>query len=420
MVARCLTDEMRCGDCHAQIAYESCEDPCIARNCRVTLLHCRFWIFALLIGAAGRVSAQAVPTRVLAQPAARSAATFMRAVDVRELSDGRVFVLDFFGEQQLVVLSPSLATSQPVGRRGQGPGEYRNPVRLWRLRGDSTGVEMIGRFQIIGPDGKLGGLINSRAPSPSFSNLAAADELGRLFGVATSSFVPGRSSIYAADSAAIERWNIGGNKSEIVGYYSVARGTQHFYSNPGRSPGLFSGDAEPFRSSADWVVTPNGQIVIVHPSPYRVDIIDQRGVRKIGMPIAFDRVRVSEEHKAEWLSDRLAEMTRSMSRMTVATRNGLPPRRYPVPVDPPPKRWPAYLPPFLQSAVSAAPDGRVWVRRTTVAGAPPTYDVFDALGKLAERVVMPRGARVVGFGKRSAYVARLDNSDFEFLERYDW
>jgi hypothetical protein len=84
-----------------------------------------------------------------------------------------------------------------------------------------------------------------------------------------------------------------------------------------------------------------------------------------------------------------------------------------------PTDWPEYLPPFLgASLVAFAPDGLLWVQRTTPAGQPATFDLIDGAGKVAQRVVLPKKSRVVGFGSGTVYVARSDDDDLQYLQRY--
>ena len=78
------------------------------------------------------------------------------------------------------------------------------------------------------------------------------------------------------------------------------------------------------------------------------------------------------------------------------------------------------MPPFTgRGAVLASPDGEAWVLRTRSAGDKvPTYDVFDRTGALVKKVMLNQSSRVVGFGKGTVYVARTDDDDLQYLERY--
>jgi hypothetical protein len=80
--------------------------------------------------------------------------------------------------------------------------------------------------------------------------------------------------------------------------------------------------------------------------------------------------------------------------------------------------WPAVKPPFLADAMHVAPDGRVWVLRTRAHDDPiPTYDIFDADGRLAARRSLPPRSRLVGFGRTAIYLARSDDDDLLWLDR---
>ena len=75
-------------------------------------------------------------------------------------------------------------------------------------------------------------------------------------------------------------------------------------------------------------------------------------------------------------------------------------------------------PPFPPNGLSVTPEGQAWVRRHTVAGAAPEYDVFDSEGNRLRTVVLPEDTRVVGFGEGSVYVSRTDEYDLQWLEKY--
>ena len=72
--------------------------------------------------------------------------------------------------------------------------------------------------------------------------------------------------------------------------------------------------------------------------------------------------------------------------------------------------WPEYLPPFLANAAQVAPNGQLWVQQAVASDdTAPTYDIFDASGKLTGRVVLPKGVAWSGCSAR-CYVARADET----------
>ena len=65
-----------------------------------------------------------------------------------------------------------------------------------------------------------------------------------------------------------------------------------------------------------------------------------------------------------------------------------------------PGELPDYSPAFAGGAMRADADGRVWVRiipPKPLAGG-PEYDVLDRGGKLVDRIAIPKGSTIVGFG----------------------
>jgi hypothetical protein len=70
----------------------------------------------------------------------------------------------------------------------------------------------------------------------------------------------------------------------------------------------------------------------------------------------------------------------------------------------PPSELPDYKPPFLPGAVRADAEGNLWVRTVPTRMIPggPIYDVINRKGELVERVQVPAGRQIVGFGPDGA------------------
>ena len=86
-----------------------------------------------------------------------------------------------------------------------------------------------------------------------------------------------------------------------------------------------------------------------------------------------------------------------------------------------PENWgDEYMPPFLQNqnTVQFSNDGFLWVQRTGPAGQLPTYDVIDRAGNLVQKVVLPKKARLLGFGNRAVYIARVDEDDLQYIQKH--
>jgi hypothetical protein len=164
-------------------------------------------------------------------------------------------------------------------------------------------------------------------------------------------------------------------------------------------------------------VAPDGRVAIVHHDPYSVDFVSETGQRTRGQPIRHDRIRISEGHKQEW-----RDRQRSATGMMVTDNNG---RRSAAMVPNrdvrDPESWGGeYMPPFLptQNTLMFSNEGYLWIQRTGPAGQPPTWDVIDRAGNVVQRVVLPKKARLLGFGRGAVYVARVDEDDLQYIQKY--
>jgi hypothetical protein len=72
---------------------------------------------------------------------------------------------------------------------------------------------------------------------------------------------------------------------------------------------------------------------------------------------------------------------------------------------------PDYKPPFGQGAVRADADGNLWIRTIQPKPVPggPVYDIVNRAGELVDRLQVPQGYSLVGFGKgRVVYLSMRD------------
>ena len=78
-----------------------------------------------------------------------------RVVSGRRLGDGRI-ALTVVGSADVRIFDATGRHLMTIGRRGEGPGEFRSPWRVMQLAGDSLLVLDIGRgfrFNVFGPNG---------------------------------------------------------------------------------------------------------------------------------------------------------------------------------------------------------------------------------------------------------------------------
>ena len=144
-------------------------------------------------------------------PSAELPYEFTKVAQVYELRDGRVLVLD---QADAIVRLANLASgeSNVLGRIGAGPGEYRLPLYLVPLGGDSVGVydDAAVRFLVVNAEGELSGF----APVVAQGDGArvggfVGDGRGWLYGEL-------RSRSMRSDSAQLFRWRVGETNAQLV------------------------------------------------------------------------------------------------------------------------------------------------------------------------------------------------------------
>ena len=362
-------------------------------------------------------SSQSPVTRALGSPQAQFPAEFTDITSVRELRDGRVIAVD--GRELTVnVLDFRIGLATPIGRIGDGPGEYRWPSRLYPMPGDSTLLhdQSNGRLLIIRPDGKPGDFFDtSRQEDDSVTARArrffvrASDQRGSLYAELQPIRVGAGGVLELADHSAIERLVIATRKRDTVALWPVRKDA-----NARLMQGMvvMQPRMQAFPGWEQWVVAPDGRIAFVFPDPYRVNFVapDRKVIEN--PPIVHEKVRVDDALK-KWHREE-AERPRMVMRGMRGGSSSMEMMRMPYTE---PTEWPEFLPPYLNQAVFG-PDGLLWIPRTTVPGKPPLYDIIDGKGKLVERVEFPPRTKLVGFGVRSVYVVSLDEDDLQSLKRY--
>lgn len=340
---------------------------------------------------------------------------------VRELGDGRLIAVDP-REKTVQLIDLKTGTATKIGREGSGPGEYGLPSRVLALSGDSSVVvDMIGnRLLVIQPDGKPGGFLEPRTTTTSRGGMMTLGNLptqtdgrGGLY-YSGSPVVMGDKGPVSADSVPIMRWRPTVKKVDTLAWLALPKNAAQVSGGRGNM-NVRIGGGNPFTAQDAFAVAPDGRVAILHAADYRVDWVSPSGQRTAGAPIAYEHIKVSEGHKAEW-----RERRKNQFGVAVTMENG---RRsaqmVPVGRDAPePTDWPEYMPPFLQDPGLVAPNGQLWIARTGKPNDPPAYDVIDAAGKLVEKVVVPRKTRVIGFGRGVVYMTRRDDDDLLYLQRY--
>jgi hypothetical protein len=341
---------------------------------------------------------------------------FTRVQQVRELGDGRVLVLDL-AEQRLVVADFGAQSIRQVGRSGSGPGEFRRLNALYPLAADSSLVEDQAARRWVILDGDRPVITVSVEPSGRPTWLGGADRLGRVLDLYATQFrrsqgVPYMPSRLSAESLLVlvrHRAQGSYQSGALTGLVdTVARlaGSGTGQTVVRRNAGKFGNVPfvldNPLAAEDQAVLFPDGWIALAFQAPYRVEWITPAGARVRGAALPFTRVPVDDS------------LERYMTRLTWPLASpGIRPS------DAPP--WPEMVPPFLNGALLALPDGRLGIHRTFDPRArSTTYDLVDRSGRLSGTLQLAANQRLVGFGTHAAYVVSRDDDDVEWLTRHPW
>ena len=376
------------------------------------------------------VSAQTVSIRTLSKPDAEYAEAFTNLVGIRELSDGRVIVADAH-ERTLQLIDLRQGSARVLGREGAGPQEYGYPSRLIPLAGDTTLLYDVGndRYLIILGDGSIPGtmLLESAGGDRVGGSPMGWDGVGGFY-FRRDMYDPGPRAMGDTPKAtAVVRFDRTTRRMDTVAVLAVPAG---------RSQGarqLDGGmlqylDNKPLAPEDIAAVAPDGRVAVVRASPYRVEWIHRDGRRITGPEVRYQPLRVTDDDKRAYLQSLIrpgAIITRrnpnasGESRALPIRESGLPRVRNSTDINDPSLTWPTHMPPFLAGAARVAPDGSLMVLRTRAHDDPiPTYDVFDGAGRLVNRIALPRDTRVLGFGKGTVYLMRIDEDDLQWIQRY--
>lgn len=376
----------------------------------------------LLVGLPSASVSQDVPT-TSPEPGAVFAEPFSRISGLREMPDGRLLIADRT-EQLVAMLDFAHGTVEQMGREGEGPGEYQNPVGLFPLPGDATLLADMGnmRMTVIAPTGELGPSYPIMRPGGDQGFLIVrpedTDAQGRVYfsNAGVIAMRSGGPPVAQADSAPILRMLPDEEAYDTVGMVALPR--RRNQSSPIRIQGggsiqVAGAMPQPYAPRDDWAVAPNGDVVVVRADPYRVDRYGTDGRLRSGPELRYEPVRITRAVKEAWAE----QMSQTMASFRMSGGEGQTMRLQAPDIDD--VEFPDFMPPFVNDALFVAPDGEVWVATATPPDQPRSYDVFDSGGRLVRRVRLPAGRELVAIGTRDFYAVAIDHDDLQWLERYE-
>jgi hypothetical protein len=329
----------------------------------------------------------------------------------RALDADRVLVADAI-EGRLALFDFRSGTATPIGRQGQGPGEYGMPGALFAGGGDTTYMLDMAtrRLLVITPaDGISSRTVPLQHPSQVPVLPRAVDRQGRIYFDLAGIQMAALNDLVKTGRAPLLRWDQKAGRTDTVAYLSFPPAEPV---GPGEVR-MAIGGRQPYEPRDQWSVLADGRVGVARITPYRMEW-HGGGAPVIGPAVEYQPVKIGTAEKNAW-----ADQVAARGIQTTVENGRRRTQRAPRPnIDR--QEWPESMPPFSgPGAVLAAPAGELWVLRSGPADADTrTYDVFDAQGRLARRVSLEGERFVLGFGPGVVFVAHEDEDDLVWVERY--
>jgi hypothetical protein len=404
-----------------------------------------------LIAAASASAQQLPPVRQLGTTVAKSSESFATIIAARQLPGGRVLVNDPIGRRVVmfdsaltsvtIVADSTPTTSNAYSSRAGGLLGYRGDSALFV---DAASVSM----SVIDPSGKISRVISvPRSQDAMFltgmtGGLPGFDAEGRLvyrgmlrptFNFSTSGGgmpVPPPQP----DSAPLIRVDLVSRKVDTVAYMKIPKMNMTVTGTPETGIRMTS-EINPMPVVDDYAVTSDGAIALLRGRDYHIDWLQPDGSLSPASKIPFEWQRLTDEGKVAVIdsakaameaarasgqlnasAERQAGMVAGMAaaaggggerRMVIMGgppgagdgRGGAPGGMNVTPNFVSPTELPDYRPAFGAGAARPDAEGNIWVRTSKSINGGPVYDVINKKGEVTDRVVIPAGRQIVGFGK---------------------
>lgn len=408
-------------------------------------------------------SASRPAIRPLGAVAATSTDSLVQVSNIRALPGGRLLVNDVTG-RRVLLLDSTMAVIKVVADTTPGnPNAYgQGFASLIAFRGDSTlfvdaqSLSML----VIDANGEVGRVMS--VPRAQDAMMLAAGGMG------AGAFYSNGHLVYRGmpgmrmqmlngapqmpslpDTMAITRVNLQTRVVDTLGFVKIPRANTNIQqSDDGKM--TISIEVNPLPMVDEWAVLPNGDVAFVRGRDYHVDWVSPDGSRRSTPKMAFDWKRLTDEDKTKLvdsvktiLDNQAAANPNNGQAMAAAFgaamgnggggagrpqvimrfeagggAGGAPPTRAPQ-IQPPKigvvaaSELPDYQPPFFATSTRADADGNLWVLTIPTKPQPAgsVYDVISAKGEVTERVLVPEGRTVLGFGPGGVvYLARREGT----------
>ncbi len=346
--------------------------------------------------------AQEIRTVSLKPPTASLREVFVNIGSIRELADGRVLIADAQARRFVVAdFARNRVEDLPlVTKTGERPVQFGLHVET--LGGDSSLISaaIVGWHGILEGTRLVGTVTDARRQIPGASFFWPVDRAG--YYLTTNQATPWAGPTHLPSSVGYLL------RFPLFADSPADTLTAMLMSRVLKVDDALGTRVDPYRVEDRATIAPDGWVVVVRISPYRVDWWNQATGWRLGEPVTVPVVPLVG-----------AELAAKKER--------------PVTRDP---RWaheyPTTVPRFStrgtlpnntrhSAHILATQDSLVLVRITPTLTYPGTrYDVIDRQGVLRHTLVLPVDERIVGFGTGTVYVVQRNSKGEERLRRHPW
>ncbi|HTR78074.1 MAG TPA: hypothetical protein VMH39_08185, partial [Gemmatimonadaceae bacterium] len=380
-----------------------------------------------------------------------------RVAQVRVLSDRRILVHDQVARRVLLFDSTLTHARSIIDTTGATQKAYGDETgTLFPFTGDSSLFvdPTSGAILVLDPSGAVARIaavpanpLRPRFPSAYLSQTGVMFDRQGHFVFAQTIVAPRRD--IGVPTATLPQSAIAPDTVPLVRIGLLSR-REDTLATLTRSPSFASGvllAVDPLPEADRWTVLSDGTVAIVRAHDYHIDWVAPDGAVTSSPPIAHEWRRLTDSLKVVFLdsarrSDSVEAQARVDSmggidamvkarRARASARSGSPAqtdsqiatsiRAVWFPPYVPAWLLPDYVPPFSPElppgdlAVAADADGAIWIRVGIpgAQGGSRVYDVVSRKGILVDRVQLPGGTSIVGFGPGVVYLAAREGSGMQ-------
>ncbi len=418
-------------------------------------VHTRILVSALALGATAAsaqapVSTSRPPIRPLGPVQASSTDSLGNVTNIRALPGGKLLVNDITSRRVLLMDSTFKVIKVVADTTPGNPNAYgQGFASLISFRGDSTlfvDAQSLSMLVIDG-NGEVARVMS--VPRTQDAMMLAAG------GVGAGAFYSNGHLVYRGmpgmrmqmvggapqmpsmpDTMAITRVNLQTRVVDTLGFVKIPKTNTNIQRTDDGKMNI-SIEVNPLPMVDEWAVMPNGDVAFVRGRDYHVDWVSPDGTRRSSPKMAFDWKRLTDEDKAKLVDsvktilDKQATANPNQGQAMAAafgaamgggagagrpqvvmrfeTRGGEAggaPMRAPQISAPKinvvsASELPDYQPPFFATSTRADADGNLWVLTIPTKPQPAgsVYDVINSAGEVIERVLVPEGRQILGFGQ---------------------